>query len=139
MNSKPNKKRIYLLLTLLASCLYLQAATYNVRDFGAKADGKTIDSPAINRAIEAAAQDGGGTIYLPAGEYACYSIRLKSNIHLYLEQGARIIAASRARRKDMTWQSPTSIINIRTSDTVTGRTRSSGESVWKISPSAVRD
>lgn len=93
MNSKPNKKRIYLLLTLLASCLYLQAATYNVRDFGAKADGKTIDSPAINRAIEAAAQDGGGTIYLPAGEYACYSIRLKSNIHLYLEQGARIIAA----------------------------------------------
>ena len=93
MNSKPNKKRIYLLLTLLASCLYLQAATYNVRDFGAKADGKTIDSPAINRAIEAAAQDSGGTIYLPAGEYACYSIRLKSNIHLYLEQGARIIAA----------------------------------------------
>ena len=91
MNSKPNKKRIYLLLTLLASCLYLQAATYNVRDFGAKADGKTIDSPAINRAIEAAAQDGGGTIYLPAGEYACYSIRLKSNIHLYLEQGARIV------------------------------------------------
>ena len=82
MNSKPNKKRIYLLLTLLASCLYLQAATYNVRDFGAKADGKTIDSPAINRAIEAAAQDGGGTIYLPAGEYACYSCLLYTSIYL---------------------------------------------------------
>ena len=51
-------------------------------DFGAKADGKTIDSPAINRAIEAAAEAGGGTVYLPAGEYACYSIRLKSNIHI---------------------------------------------------------
>ena len=86
-------KRIYLLLSLLAGCLFMQAAIYNVRDFGAKADGKTIDSPAINRAIEAAAQEGGGTVYLPAGEYACYSIRLKSNIHLYLEQGARIIAA----------------------------------------------
>ena len=86
-------KRIYLLLSLLTGCLYMQAAIYNVRDFGAKADGKTIDSPAINRAIEAAAQEGGGTVYLPAGEYACYSIRLKSNIHLYLEQGARIIAA----------------------------------------------
>ena len=86
-------KRIYLLLSLLTGCLYMQAAIYNVRAFGAKADGKTIDSPAINRAIEAAAQEGGGTVYLPAGEYACYSIRLKSNIHLYLEQGARIIAA----------------------------------------------
>ena len=86
-------KRIYLLLSLLTGCLYMQAAIYNVRNFGAKADGKAIDSPAINRAIEAAAQEGGGTVYLPAGEYACYSIRLKSNIHLYLEQGARIIAA----------------------------------------------
>ena len=86
-------KRIYLLLSLLTGCLYMQAAIYNVRDFGAKADGKAIDSPAINRTIEAAAQEGGGTVYLPAGEYACYSIRLKSNIHLYLEQGARIIAA----------------------------------------------
>ena len=53
-------KRIYLLLSLLAGCLYMQAAIYNVKDFGAKADGKTIDSPAINRAIEAAAKAGGG-------------------------------------------------------------------------------
>ena len=86
-------KRIYLLFSLLIGCIYLHAAIYNVMDFGAKADGKTIDSPAINRAIEAAAQAGGGTVYLPAGEYACYSIRLKSNIHIYLEQGTRIIAA----------------------------------------------
>ena len=86
-------KRIYLLFSLLIGCIYLHAAIYNVMDFGAKADGKTIDSPVINRAIEAAAQAGGGTVYLPAGEYACYSIRLKSNIHIYLEQGTRIIAA----------------------------------------------
>ena len=33
-------KRIYLLLSLLTGCLYMQAAIYNVRDFGAKADGK---------------------------------------------------------------------------------------------------
>ena len=45
-------KRIYLLFSLLIGCIYLHAAIYNVMDFGAKADGKTIDSPAINRAIE---------------------------------------------------------------------------------------
>ena len=38
-------KRIYLLLSLLTGCLYMQAAIYNVRDFGAKADGKTILPP----------------------------------------------------------------------------------------------
>ena len=47
-------KRIYLLFSLLIGCIYLHAAIYNVMDFGAKADGKTIDSPAINRAIEVA-------------------------------------------------------------------------------------
>ena len=40
----------------------LQATIYNVKDFGAKADGSAIDSPAINRAIEAASQAGGGTV-----------------------------------------------------------------------------
>ncbi|GHV25158.1 hypothetical protein FACS1894176_02990 [Bacteroidia bacterium] len=65
----------------------------NVRDFGAKGDGKTIDSDAINAAIEAATAQGGGTIYFPAGNYLSYSIRLKSHIRLFLDAGAKIIAA----------------------------------------------
>lgn len=69
------------------------AAGFEVRAFGAKGDGVTIDSPAINRAIEAAASDGGGTVRFPAGNYLCYSIRLKSNVALFLDQGAVIIAA----------------------------------------------
>ncbi len=67
---------------------------FDVRKYGAVADGKTIDSPAINKAIEAAAAAGGGTVYFPAGVYASYSIRLKSNIVLYLEQGATILGAN---------------------------------------------
>jgi len=67
---------------------------YNVVDFGAKGDGKTLDSPSINKAIEEAASKGGGTIYFPAGTYLSVSIHLKSNISLYLEQGATILAAS---------------------------------------------
>src|SRR5579864_841342 len=66
---------------------------YDVRIFGAKGNGKTIDTPAINRAIEAAAAGGGGTVRFPAGSYLCYSIHLKSNVALYLDQGATIIAA----------------------------------------------
>jgi hypothetical protein len=56
---------------------------FNVRSFGAVGDGKSIDSPAINRAIEAAGARG-GTVYFPAGRYACYSVRLESAVTLYL-------------------------------------------------------
>jgi polygalacturonase len=66
---------------------------FDVRRFGAKGDGATIDSPAIDAAINAAANVGGGTVMFTAGVYACYSIHLKSNVALYLEQGATILAA----------------------------------------------
>ena len=59
-------KRAYLFFTLFIGCIYIHAAIYNVKDFGAKADGKTIDSPAINRAIEAAAEAGGDRLQRPA-------------------------------------------------------------------------
>lgn len=67
---------------------------FNVRNFGAVGDGKNLDSRAINAAIEAAASAGGGTVYFPAAIYASYSIRLKSHITLYLDQGAVILAES---------------------------------------------
>ncbi|MGA8430003.1 MAG: glycoside hydrolase family 28 protein [Candidatus Sulfotelmatobacter sp.] len=69
------------------------ADIHDVRAFGAAGDGKTIDTPAINRAIEAAASAGGGTVLLPSGSYLSYSIRLKSNVALCLDQNAVIIAA----------------------------------------------
>ena len=69
-------------------------AWFNVRQHGATGDGKTLDSPAINRAIETASAAGGGTIYFPAGIYASYSIRLKNHISLYLDQGAVLLAES---------------------------------------------
>jgi polygalacturonase len=67
---------------------------FDVKLYGATGDGATIDTPAINKAIEAAYAAGGGTVRFPAGTYACYSIHLKSNIALYLEPGAIILAAS---------------------------------------------
>jgi len=71
----------------------LSPLLFDVRAFGATGDGKTVDSPAINKAIEAAAAAGGGTVLFPGGNYICFSIRLKSHVDLYLSQGCAIIAA----------------------------------------------
>jgi polygalacturonase len=70
-----------------------EAVLFNVRDFGAKGDGKALDSPAINKSIEAASKMGGGTVFFPAGTYRSFSIRLKSNIALYFDQGSVLLAA----------------------------------------------
>ena len=69
------------------------ADVFNVKDFGAKGDGVTLDSPAINAAIEEAVANGGGQVYLPTGTYLSGSIRLKSNIDLHLSPGCVIKAA----------------------------------------------
>jgi len=69
---------------------------FNVRAFGATGDGTTLDSDAINKAIEAAAAAGGGTVQFPAGTYLSFSIRLKSHITLHLDQGCVIVAATAA-------------------------------------------
>jgi polygalacturonase len=66
---------------------------FNVRTFGATGDGKSLDTQAINRAIDAAAAAGGGAVVFPAGTYLCFSIHLRSQVHLNLSQGCSIVAA----------------------------------------------
>ncbi|MEI6945851.1 glycoside hydrolase family 28 protein [Paraflavisolibacter sp. H34] len=88
-------RNLFLFLTLFfCSIAFAQGtAPFNIRSFGATGNGRTVDSKAINDAIEAAAKAGGGTVYFPAGTYLSYSIRLKSNISLYLDQGCTLLAA----------------------------------------------
>lgn len=68
-------------------------AFFDVHAFGVKGDGKTVDSPAINNAIKAVAQAGGGTLLFPAGTYVCFTVRLASHVHLFLSAGCTIVAA----------------------------------------------
>ncbi|WP_236353556.1 rhamnogalacturonidase [Flavobacterium seoulense] len=86
-----------------------QETVFNVRNFGAKGDSKTLDTQAINKTIEAAAKAGGGTVYFPAGTYLSFSIRLKSHISLYLDQGATIEAATLSG--DLGYDAPETAIN----------------------------
>src|SRR4051812_35818639 len=79
--------------TLFIRPVFAAQPYFNIRDYGAKGDGKNVDSKAINDAIDAASKVGGGTVYFPAGTYLSYSIRLKSNIALYLDQGSVLLAA----------------------------------------------
>lgn len=83
-------------LSMLASPVSDVSPFYNVRDYGAKGNGDHLDTKAINKAIETASENGGGTVYFPAGNYLTGSIHLQSNITLYIDQGATIIAAPEA-------------------------------------------
>jgi polygalacturonase len=68
----------------------------DVREHGARGDGKALDHDAINRAIAEAARGGGATVLVPAGRYLCFSIRLMSNVTMVLGPGAVIEAADPA-------------------------------------------
>jgi polygalacturonase len=84
------------------SAAFPAGAIFDVRAYGAVGDGKAVDSPAINKAIEAAAAAGGGTVYFPAGTWLSFSIRLKSHVNLHLSQGATILAADSPKPGDST-------------------------------------
>ena len=103
------KLNIVLLTYLLIPFSLLSAKDYNIKDFGAIADGKTLTNEAFNKALEAASNNGGGRVIVPAGEYLCGSIRMKSNTELHFEDGAKIIAAPenyQAYDKREPWDGP---------------------------------
>lgn len=87
------KKIIVLLgLLILSVCLLHADVIYNVRDFGAKGEKGRIQTPLLQKAIDACYTAGGGVVYFPAGEYLSATLQLKDNVTLYLATGARVVA-----------------------------------------------
>ncbi|UCC99893.1 MAG: glycoside hydrolase family 28 protein [Phycisphaerales bacterium] len=67
--------------------------TYNVADFGAKPDGKTLCTEAIQNAVERCAREGGGTVYFGAGTWLTGTIYLESRITLWLDSGCVLLGS----------------------------------------------
>jgi len=70
---------------------------YNVRHYGATGDGKTLDTKAIQAAIDACANDQGGTVLVPAGVFLVGSIQLKTNVTFHLSPQARLLGSTDIR------------------------------------------
>jgi Glycosyl hydrolases family 28 len=72
----------------------LGARTYNVRDFGAKGDGTTLDTAAVQAAIDACNRDRGGKVLVPAGVFVIGTIEMKSNVTLHIAQSGKLLGSA---------------------------------------------
>ncbi|HZL36415.1 MAG TPA: glycosyl hydrolase family 28 protein [Tepidisphaeraceae bacterium] len=87
-------RKILVVFTLLFCFCRLSvggSSTFNVREHGALGDGKTLDTAALNKTIDACNRAGGGVVLVPAGDYLTGTVHLKSNVMLNLEAGAQLI------------------------------------------------
>ncbi|MDO4165569.1 MAG: glycosyl hydrolase family 28-related protein, partial [Bacteroides sp.] len=86
----------FLVALLLALCSSAASfgQVYNIMDYGAVSDTTQLSTNAIQKAVDDCAAHGGGTVWVPAGQYLSGTVMLKSYVNLHLDAGA-IIYASR--------------------------------------------
>lgn len=85
-----SQQLIFCLLLLFFTMTASAQQYYNVLKYGAKNDSSKLVTDAVKKAIDAASQAGGGTVYFPAGKYLTGPIHLKSNITIFIEAGAEL-------------------------------------------------
>jgi polygalacturonase len=72
----------------------LGARVYNIRNFGAKGDGATLDTPAVQAAIDACTKDQGGTVLVPAGVFVIGTVEIKSNVTLHIAAQGKLMGTA---------------------------------------------
>ena len=90
-------RKIHLLVIGLAFLLTaspLWGNDYNIRDFGAVSDTSVLSTTALQAAIDRCAKEGGGRVVVPTGSYKIGSVVLRSDVHLYLENGATLYGST---------------------------------------------
>jgi polygalacturonase len=87
-------KNLTIILLLLLTTIAIQAKDINILEAGATADGKTLNTVIIQKAIDQCSESGGGEVIFPAGKYLTGSIILKSGVHLHLKHGAILLGST---------------------------------------------
>ena len=82
------------LLALLLLAVPIHAKDVNIKDLGAAGDGATLDTAAVQKAIDEVTASGGGKVTVPAGSYLLGTIILKDNVTLHLEEGATLLGTA---------------------------------------------
>ena len=79
-----------LLVFVACLCCFIttHAQNFNIKDYRAVGDGKTVNTSAIQRAVDACARNGGGTVIVPAGVFLTGMVNLKSNVNFHVGPGA---------------------------------------------------
>lgn len=91
------KNYLLILIILFSAILKGQShfpISFNIRDYGAVGDGQTYDTESIQKSIDIAYENGGGTILFPAGTYLTRTLILKDNITLLLSNGCTILGST---------------------------------------------
>jgi hypothetical protein len=68
--------------------------TYNIVEFGAIGDGKTLNTQAVQTAIDACTKDQGGTVLVPAGVFVIGTVEMKSNVTLHIAAGGKLLGSA---------------------------------------------
>jgi polygalacturonase len=89
-----SKAKFILPAFLFLLTLHLSAKEYKISDFGAKADGITLNTCTIQKAINYISENGGGRLVFEAGNYVTGSIYVKSNVTIQLDYGATLLGST---------------------------------------------
>lgn len=83
-----------LLCLFTTACVFGADNVYNVHDYGARPDGKTLCTKSIQKAIDECAERGGGTVYFPPGTFLSGTLIMRSNVTLRLDAGCRLLGST---------------------------------------------
>jgi len=115
----------------------LAQSTKSILDYGAKPDGRTLNTGAIQRAIDDVFRSGGGTVIVPQGIFLTGRIELKARVTLNLQSGSTLLGSTSINDYTFPGSNPRHLIFAHDADDVTltgpGRIDGQGPSFWEPS------